>query len=41
MAAVIALAADQVPTARPRASPENALPRIARLFGNTKAAPMP
>ena len=33
--------ADQVPTARPRASPEKLLPRIARLLGRRSAAPVP
>jgi hypothetical protein len=35
------LAAAQVPTARPRASPSKAAPRIARLAGTSSAAPTP
>jgi len=31
----------QIPIARPRASPEKELPRIARLFGIKSAAPVP
>src|ERR1043165_6543384 len=40
-AAAIELVADHVPTARPRASPENAEPKIARLLGSRNAAPVP
>ncbi len=41
MAVAIAPAAAQVPTARPRASPSNELPRMPRLFGISIAAPIP
>ncbi len=34
-------AAAQMPIARPRAGPENEVPRIARLFGSTNAAAIP
>ena len=37
----IAPAAAQVPTARPRCSPVNAEPNMARLFGISIAAPSP
>ncbi len=40
-APVIAPAAAQVPIARPRSSPENPAPRMARLDGISSAAPTP
>ncbi len=40
-APAIAPAAAQVPTARPRFSPEKAALRVARLFGSSSAAPIP
>ena len=40
-APAIAPAAAQVPTARPRFSPEKAALKVARLFGSSIAAPSP